>query len=81
MANIVDEIDGETVVGSVGKQKDVHTAQAKAFQDNAVTALAELYTNIWSVQRSTDDGMEVPDELTNAKISTQLIATLAQVNG
>ena len=79
-ANIEDVVDGVEVTGMVGKQKAVHAAQAKAFKDNSMTSLAKVYTDIWSIQRSTDEGMTVPTALTNNEISNQIAATKSQVN-
>ena len=56
-AKYKDVVDGLTVAGSIGKQKDVYSAQIKGFKDSALQSVAKTMMDIWSVQRSTDDGI------------------------
>lgn len=56
-AQIEDAVDGFAVLGTIGKQKEVYTAQVKGFRDDALQKAAKLMTDIWSVQRSTDVGI------------------------
>ena len=56
-AKYKDVVNGLTVAGSIGKQKDVYSAQIKGFKDSALQSVAKTMMDIWSVQRSTDDGI------------------------
>ena len=61
-AKYKDVVDGLTVAGSIGKQKDVYSAQIKGFKDSALQSVAKTMMDIWSVQRSTDDGIRPTPE-------------------
>lgn len=52
-----DVVNGDIVTGSIGKQKDVYSAQIKGFKDSALQSVAKTMMDIWSVQRSTDDAI------------------------
>ena len=56
-AKYKDVVDGLNITGSIGKQKDVYTAQIKGFRDSALQSIAKTMMDIWSVQRSTDEGI------------------------
>lgn len=56
-AKYKDTVDGVPITGSIGKQKDVYTAQIKGFKDSALQSVAKTMMDIWSVQRSTDEGI------------------------
>jgi len=61
-ANTEDTVDGNTVAGTVGKQKEVYDAQIKGFRDDALQKATKMMTDIWTVQRSTDVGIQpTPD--------------------
>lgn len=62
MAKILDTVDGAPVLGSIGKQKAVHDGQAKAFRHNSLQAATKLMTDVWSVQRSTDEAIAPNDQ-------------------
>lgn len=61
-AQIMDLIDGVAVKGTVGKQKEVYDAQIKGFKDDALQKATKTMTDIWSVQRSTDTGIQPTTE-------------------
>lgn len=61
-AQITDLIDGVAVTGTVGKQKEVYDAQIKGFKDDALQKATKTMTDIWSVQRSTDTGIQPTTE-------------------
>ena len=57
-----DVVDGEVIAGTIGKQKDVYTAQTKGFKDSALQSLAKTMIDTWSVRRSTDEGTATTPE-------------------
>lgn len=54
LAQILDIVDGQTVTGVVGKQKELFTAQIDGFKRDAEQKLLKIGMDAWSVQRSTD---------------------------
>ena len=57
-----DVVDGQAIAGTIGKQKDVYTAQTKGFKDSALQSLAKTMIDTWSVRRSTDEGTTTTPE-------------------
>ena len=57
-----DVVDGQVIAGTIGKQKDVYTAQTKGFKDSALQSLAKTMIDTWSVRRSTDEGTQTTPE-------------------
>ena len=57
-----DVVDGQVIAGTIGKQKDVYTAQTKGFKDSALQSLAKTMIDTWSVRRSTDEGTATTPE-------------------
>ena len=55
-AKYLDVVNGQVIAGTIGKQKDVYTAQTKGFKDSALQSLAKTMIDTWSVRRSTDEG-------------------------
>lgn len=49
-----DNAGGKVVTGTVGKQKEVYSAQIKGFKDDALQKAAKMLVETWSVRRSTD---------------------------
>ncbi len=64
--------DGQTVVGSVGKQKDLYTQQIDSFIKDAKFKTAKMYLDGWITQKTLDEGLTAPTELTNATIDSVL---------
>ena len=61
-AKYLDVVNGQVIAGTIGKQKDVYTAQTKGFKDSALQSLAKTMIDTWSVRRSTDEGtMTTPE--------------------
>jgi hypothetical protein len=54
MAQISNIVNGNTVTGVVGKQKELYQKQAEGFDRDAEQKLAKIYVDTWSVRRSTD---------------------------
>ena len=61
-AKYLDVVDGQVIAGTIGKQKDVYTAQTKGFKDSALQSLAKTMIDTWSVRRSTDEGTATTPE-------------------
>lgn len=55
LASITDVINNTAVAGVIGKQKTLYQAQSDGFARDAEYKLAKLYSESWSVRRSTDE--------------------------
>jgi hypothetical protein len=55
-AQIKDTVDGSSVVGVLGKQKALFTAQTDGFARDAEQKLLKQVLDTWSVRRTTDTG-------------------------
>lgn len=60
--------DGASVVGVLGKQKDLYTQQITSYQRDAEVKAAKLFTDAWTVQKSIDEGLLPPSGFTNASL-------------
>jgi len=69
--------DGDTVVGSVGKQKALYTQQIESYKRDAEVKAAKIFTDAWITQKSMDEGTLPPDAFNNASLQTVLIAIKA----
>ena len=61
-AKYLDVVNGQVIAGTIGKQKDVYTAQTKGFKDSALQSMAKTMIDTWSVRRSTDEGTQTTPE-------------------
>jgi hypothetical protein len=64
--------DGTTIAGSVGKQKDLYTQQIDSFVKDAKYKTAKMYLDNWITQKTLDENIIPPDELTAANAGTIL---------
>lgn len=64
--------DGQTVVGSVGKQKDLYTQQITSYQRDSEVKAAKLYTDAWTVMKTIDEGLDPPTSFANTNLQTVL---------
>lgn len=71
--------DGATVVGSVGKQKDLYDQQIDSFIKDARFKTAKMYLDNWITQKTLDENITPPAELTAANAGTILAAHRATV--
>lgn len=69
--------DGATIVGSVGKQKDLYTQQIDSFIKDAQFKTTKMYLDGWITQKTLDEGLTAPSELTNTEINEVLVANRA----
>ena len=68
-AQIADTVDGASVTGVLGKQKNLYQAQTDGFARDAEQKLTKTLLDIWSVQRTTDEGFTVTGTgVTNTEI-------------
>lgn len=54
-AKYLNTVDGLTIAGTIGKQKEIYAAQAKGFKDSALQSVAKTMIDTWSVRRTTDE--------------------------
>lgn len=66
--------DGVTIAGSVGKQKDLYTQQIDSFIKDAQFKTTKMYLDGWITQKTLDEGLIAPTELTNVEINEVLLA-------
>lgn len=64
--------DSKTVVGYVGKQKDLLTQQIASFKRNDEVKHLEQLVNIWIAEKTVDEGILVPEAAQNSLISSAL---------
>jgi hypothetical protein len=55
--------DGATVVGSVGKQKDLYAEQIISYQKDVKIKTGQIFASLWSAVKTIDDGTSVPDQI------------------
>lgn len=67
--------DGATIVGSVGKQKDLYNQQIVSYQRDAEVKAAKLFTDAWITQKTLDEGLLAPNNFTNASMD-EILANL-----
>lgn len=60
--------DGATVVGAIGKQKDLYTQQITSYQRDAEVKAAKMFIDSWITQKTLDEGLTAPTSLQNASI-------------
>lgn len=66
-----------TVVGAVGKQKDLYTQQIDSYQRDAETKVAKIFSDAWITQKTIDEGLLAPAQFSNANLDEVLIAIRA----
>ena len=68
-ASTKDQVDGVTVAGTIGKQKDVYTVQAAGFTRKAEQDMAKIMTDSYNVRRSTNESETEPPSMTDKNIN------------
>ena len=64
--------DGITVVGAVGKQKDLYSQQIKSYQRDSELKAAKLFADAWTVQKTVDEGFVAPANFQNPSLDSVL---------
>lgn len=72
--------DGSTVEGSVGKQKDLYDQQIDSFIKDAQHKVAKMYLDGWITQKTLDEGLLAPTQLTNNEINAVISSTRTNNN-
>lgn len=72
--------DGSDIVGSIGKQKDLYSQQITSYTRDAEYKTAKMYLDSWITQKTLDEGLLAPDQLTNANIDEVLAAVRTNNN-
>lgn len=72
--------DGSTVEGSVGKQKDLYDQQIDSFIKDAAHKTAKMYLDGWITQKTMDEGLNAPTQLTNNEVNSVLAAVRSNNN-
>ena len=75
------KIDGITpVTGSVGKQRELYTQQITSYKRDSEYKNAKMYLDAWITQKTLDDGLNAPAQLTNINIDA-VLSNLRSNNG
>jgi hypothetical protein len=61
-----------TVVGSIGKQKDLYTQQIESYKRDAEVKAAKLFTDAWITQKTIDEGLVPPTNFANTSLDAIL---------
>lgn len=76
-------LDGNAVLGVMGKQRDMYQQQIYSFQHNDQKEATKLKTDAWTVMKTADEGLEPPNSFTNASLDasmTNLINNVFKTN-
>lgn len=66
--------DGVTIVsGAVGKQKDLQQQQIDSYKRDAETKVVKLLLDGWTVDKTMDEGVNIPNSMVNAQIDTAMV--------
>jgi hypothetical protein len=60
------------VAGTVGKQKELYDQQIDSYQKDAAFKVGKIFADSWLTQKTIDEGLTPPTELTNATVQTVL---------
>jgi hypothetical protein len=71
--------DGGTVEGSIGKQKDLYDQQIDSFDKDAKHKTAKMFLDSWITQKTLDEGLQAPDQFTNANVD-EVMTQIRTVN-
>jgi hypothetical protein len=67
--------DGSTIIlGSIGKQKDLYTQQIDSFAKDSKQKAAKMYLDGWITQKTLDENLLAPTELSVDSVSNVLLA-------
>lgn len=69
-----------TIVGVLGKQKDLYDQQIISYRRDAEMKAAKLFTDAWTVQKTIDEGLLPPTGFTNASLDAILTDIKANNN-
>lgn len=72
--------DGLPVLGSIGKQKELYTQQITSYRKDAELKAAKVFSDIWTVIKTIDEGLEPPPAFTNTSIEAVMNTIKASNN-
>lgn len=72
--------DGSTVVGTVGKQKDLYSQQITSYQRDSEVKAAKFFSDAWITQKTIDEGLVAPPSFTNAVIDDVFVTIKSNNN-
>ena len=61
-----------TIVGAVGKQKDLYTQQITSYQRDAEQKVAKIFSDAWITQKTIDEGLLAPTNFNNTNVDAVL---------
>lgn len=61
--------DGVTILGAVGKQKDLYDQQITSYKRDAENKVAKIYSDAFITQKTLDEGLVPPSEFTSSSIN------------
>lgn len=64
-----------TVVGLLGKQKDLYSQQITSYKRDAEVKVAKLFTDSWITQKTIDEGLLAPNGFVNSSLD-EILSTL-----
>lgn len=74
-----DRTDGTTIVGLLGKQKDLYNQQIISYQRDAEVKATKLFTDAWITMKTIDEGLLPPDSFENNQLDV-ILSKIIQVN-
>lgn len=66
-------VDGQTVTGVLGKQKELYTQQVTSYKRDAELKVARVFSDAWITQKTIDEGLVPPNSFTNSEIEKVLV--------
>lgn len=72
--------DGATVVGAIGKQKDLLTQQIESYQKDAEVKAGKLWIDSWITQKTIDEGLTPPTAIANNAVNSVMNTIKASNN-
>lgn len=72
--------DGTSIVGVLGKQRDLYTQQITSYQRDAEVKAAKLFTDAWITMKTIDEGLVAPPSFANASLDA-ILSSLKTNNG
>ena len=64
--------DNLSVLGSVGKQKELYSQQIDSYKRDAELKAAKVFSEAWTVMKTVDEGLQPPAAFANANLQTIL---------
>lgn len=72
--------DGATIVGMVGKQKDLYDQQITSYKRDAEYKGTKMFVDAWIAQKTIDEGLNPPNNFTNSELDEVLTKLRTNLN-